>query len=407
MRRWLIFLVALCLIAAVPAASLLAQSAQPASAGDATASAAEPDGAAAVYSPWAPPVLLIGFVLLICLPFLPGLSEVYWPRDRYPLPIDTQYTKDPRYLGKSARKVFAAAVEKAPEGDGPHLLWMSHEEQVVVSGKRDIAAKTAMDQVLYVGGDLTTGEECIFAKDIYATGAADLGDGNSVRTLAADGDLNLGEGARVMRWVDSEQDLTVAEDCDLGHSASCAGHLALSNAVTFRRLYGRLVTTPGGESVIDDPQVEAMMSESSGSRKNPEKIRDIKDVADYRSGNFEVPDGDRCDGPLIVLGDLVCGKGAAISGQIRVHGKVLIGSGAIINGDIFAEGSVTIGKEAVVTGNVFSQEHVEVGAWTGIGRSGSVKTIVGKRSVTLAEGVRLHGYVLTDGRGKVLCGNTS
>ena len=108
-----------------------------------------------------------------------------------------------------------------------------------------------------------------------------------------------------------------------------------------------------------------------------------------------------------MLGDLICGKGAAISGQIRVHGKVLIGSGAVINGDIFAEGSVTIGKEAVVTGNVFSQEHVEVGAWAGIGRSGSVKTLVGKRSVTLAEGVRLHGYVLTDGRGKVLCGNTS
>lgn len=405
MRRILI-ITSVCILLAVAAAfALHAQPVVPAGAPGATAPGAGPDGP--IYRPWAAAALLTGFALLICLPFLPGLAEVYWPRDRYPLPIDTQYTKDPRYLGKSARRVFAAALEKAPEGDGPHLLWMSREEQVVISGPREIPDETAFDHVLYVGGDLATGRRCHLVKEVYATGDTGIGGENTLRTLAVDGDLTLGEGSRIARWVDAEGDLAAGESCDLGHSASCGGRLSLANAVTFRRLYGETVATPGGEEVVEDPRLTAGPEGDALEREYPGRINDIRDLVDYRTGNLEIPDGQGAAGPLVVRGDLVCGKGASIRGPLRVHGKVLIGAGAVIDGDVFAEGSVTVGRDAVVTGNVFSQNHVDVRAWACLGRPGAVKTVVGKRSITLAEGVRLHGYALTDGRGKVLCGSSS
>ncbi len=357
--------------------------------------------------PWAPPLLLAVFALLIFLPFLPGLVEVYRPRDRYPLPINTAYAKDPRFLGLSARKVFHAAVANAPEGEGPHLLWLSHEEQVVVSGPRTVKEDTAIDHVFYVRGDLGIERRCAFAKDVYASGAVSVGEQASLRTLAADGDMDLGPHVAIGRWVDSEGDLTVGERVDLGHSASCAGRLRLGDAVTFTRLYGREITTPGVGGEGAGPVGLEAEGERSMLKIDPDReIKSIRDVLEYHRGNLEIGAGARVDGPLLVRGDLICGRGAGITGPVRVHGQVTLAEDAVVRGDVFAEGAVRIGRNAAVTGNVFSQDHVEIESGARLGRPGADKTVIGKRSITLAEGVRLHGYVLTDGRGKVLCGKS-
>jgi len=348
--------------------------------------------------PGGPALLVGGFVLLLIVPFVPGLIEVYWPRDTYPLPIDTGYVKDPRYLGRSLRRILGAALQGVGKQDGRHRVTMSRDETVEVFQRLDLADGTATDLVLYVRGELRTGRGVTLRRDAWSHGDAVLGPGTSLRTLACDGSLSLGEGCVVTRWLDAEGDLTAGRGCTLGAHASCGGRLLLDDGCRFRRLYGLpVVTLRAGEAPppppppLQQPVLDA------------EEIVTIEDMTHWHRGDLTVTAADELRRPLVVKGELTCQPGTVLPFSAAADSRMNLGAGVVVHGDLFCDGPIEIGPGSIVTGNVFSQDTVRLAAGVRVGTAEAPKSVIGKKGVRLAAGVVIHGYVQTDGQGEVRC----
>jgi len=380
--------------------------AQPAQTGEALApdpSLQEVPPPVASVRPGATALLLLTFALLILLPFVPGLIEVYWPRDRYPLPVNTGYTKDPRFYGRSARELLGAALDVAEAALGNHEIEMSKPETVEVRDDWEISAGAEQDAILVARGELVVGEGAVCERELFAGGHARVGADAVLRTLSCDADATLARGVALVRWLDCEGDVTVGPDASLGISAAAGGSLVLDDGVVFARLFGSPVsTTGGGERPRPEPAPV-----SAPFVTTVDEIGTIEDLTHFHRDDLTVSPGDAFERPLVVKGDLVLEAGAMVPHAVRVYGELRLERDATVGGDAFVEGDVVLGEGAAVRGNVFTQGAVRLGTDACVGMPGACKSVIGKREVELGSGVVVHGYILTDGRGRVSCAGSS
>lgn len=327
------------------------------------------------------------FLILLFIPFIPGILELRRPRDAAPLFIDMEYTKDPRYFGKS----FKSAIKKYVPSDslqtGLRNIALSQKEEILVSSSRTVPAGEKVNYILCIAGDLISEEKAYFHKEIYATGNVVLGSNNVVKALASDGKILLHRHTTVLRWADAEEAVEVSEGCNLGISLSCAGEIRIAHGCTFQRLYGFPIITysTDGEHEGKYPDLDSMAS----GRWNGEK-----DVS-------AVPQSARIVKDLIVKNNLRIAKNCIITGNIKSYRELVIEAGVTVNGNIFSEEDITIEEHAVVDGNIFCQGRVIIRGNAQIGRTGKMKSVIGKSSVILGRNVRVYGYIQTEGSGLV------
>src|SRR5262249_6810072 len=58
--------------------------------------------------------IVAGFAAFVFLPMLPGLLELRRSADATSLTIDQNYSRDPRYMGKSFRAKISSVLQSAP-----------------------------------------------------------------------------------------------------------------------------------------------------------------------------------------------------------------------------------------------------------------------------------------------------
>ncbi len=405
MKTYLIPLLAIVLIASL-GGSASTQEERPTALAD-SAVRLDPAGEDAANGPYrsgTPFLLLSVFILLILIPFLPGLIEIRVPKDRYPLPVkNTKYAKDPRYLGKSARRILTQALEGNTLEEGRYTMLMSKEETVDVTKDKVVPGNERVQNVQYIRGDLRADAGVRFSKEVFVCGEARIGPRSWLRSMACDGPLTLGEETRVARWLDAEGEITVGTGCDLGVSVASARGISLGDRVRFKRLFGSPVTTP---DYINRKNTQP--SDDQPQKVNiPTKIRSIQDTLDLHRKDLVLAEGQELIGNVVVKSDLTCKKGSRLKGSAKVYGTVVLEKDVRISGDIFCEGPVTVGEGAVVLGNIFSQDAVTVLPGARLGREGALKSVIGKKEVRIAQDVCIHGYVLTEGQGRVESKNRS
>ncbi len=350
--------------------------------------------------PGATALLLLTFAALILLPFVPGLIEVYWPRDRYPLPVNTGFSKDPRFYGRAARELLAAALDVDAVAPGRHEVEMSKPETVEVRDDWDLEAGAATDAVLVARGTLAVGEGAVCELELFARGDAKVGSDAVLRTLSGEAGATLARGVRLQRWLDCEGDVAVGPGVDLGVSAAAGGTLLLDDDIRFSGLYGTPVRTAGGEPTRPPLPPAAPVPVV-------EEIRTIEDLVHFHRDDLTVSPGDEFARALVVKGDLALEAGATVPYAVRVYGELKLDGDAAIGGDAFVEGDVSLGDGAAVDGNVFTQGTIRLGTGARVGVPGACKSVIGKRGIELGAGVVVHGYLLTDGRGRVSCAGSS
>jgi predicted acyltransferase (DUF342 family) len=363
------------------------------------------------------------FFMMLFTPFVPGIIEYYWPKDDKRLPIDLNYVKDPRYFGIAFRAKMRNAIQS---GDGVEQAQdkgafsrafkrlidsviqagakmfdgkISKKEKIEVSMSRTIAKGETLDHVLYVSGDLSVGSDAKLKNDVLVTGKAEVGTGCFVRALCSDGDLSLSRKVDVLRWIDAEGSILVGQKCDLGKSASCLGRLELGRNVTFKRLYAGCIQTQNGS-----PESKPMEPNRGIEKPVPNGFQDIKTIEDVlrlERGNLTVGTDEKVDGDLVVTGDLNAGNGVTFTGTLKVYGTATFGRGCKIAGSVFAEKRIRLGQGCFVGGNLFSQDAVIVGAGSCVGREKEIKSVIGKKKVTLHQGVKIYGFVESEGKGWV------
>jgi hypothetical protein len=71
-------------------------------------------------------------------------------------------------------------------------------------------------------------------------------------------------------------------------------------------------------------------------------------------------------------------------------------------GNLFAEGDIEIGQQTRVLGTLFSQGVITLRQGAIIGTRDRIKSVIGKKGILLESGVRVYGYITTEGRGMTL-----
>jgi predicted acyltransferase (DUF342 family) len=297
------------------------------------------------------------FVLVLALPALPALREIRRPRDDGRLHIAEAYIRDPRWFGRSYREKLAPFVAAArgddsvDEGIQLRTLEPTRWEPVVAIPPLERVHGITIGDRIHVG-------HAAGIRDAYALAALTCDRDVVARTLTSDGDLFIGDGVTVLRWIDADGTIEVGAGTSLGVSASAVATVA--GAMTLLELDA----TPGARQL----------------------------------GPGAAPDAE----PLVVFGPLRIAAGTNIPGAVKVHGALTVEPGVRIAGTVIARGDITFAADVVVGGHVFSEANVHVGPRCRIGVSGGIKTLYAAGSLSLAGDVEVTGWVVAENRGRTL-----
>ncbi|MBN2242449.1 MAG: polymer-forming cytoskeletal protein [Acidobacteria bacterium] len=329
---------------------------------------------------------------LFALPFLPGILEWVRKQDAEPLFISMEYIRNPRYFGKSFRRILKSADFGTGTEPGIYTRVLSKEEKVEVTRCARFGENLEIDRVQVTIGELISSDRVLFNKEVYVAGNAVIGRDNVVHAIAGDGDITLGEGTKCRRWIDAEGTIRAGADCRLGISASSGEKLLLGRNCSFRRIFGMPILTGQGETAA---------GRADGATAPPGKLPS-------KGLNF-VPVGDRAVAPgavvkedIVFLYDVEVGSGVRFEGSIKAHGALVLKDGVVVTGNIFSEGDIIIGKNAAVYGHVFSQKTVRIAGNSAISGPDKIKSVVGKKAVFLEPDVTIYGYVTTEGEGRTI-----
>lgn len=345
-------------------------------------------------------LIFLIFSMMLLTPFIPGIIELQNPTDEEALPVDLNYSRDPRYFGNSFRKLVDGAVDAQGPADAMIEINLSRPERVEVCASKKVPDADRVRHVLFARGDLEMGDNAVLQKDSRVLGNAFLQNDCFFRALAVDGNVVLGPRTRFTRWLDAEGNIMVEEGCTLGISCASGKTIMLGPDTHFRRLFGSPVRTHGDRR--PDVTRQPTMSEAVGSGEPPKKLETIEDDLDFVNGNLTVYENDAVQRDLLVTGDLTAQDGVVFHGSIRVHGTAVLGRDVTVRGNMFCEGAISLDDDCQVLGNVFGQDTIFVGRGCRLGQRGKIKSVIGKKAVTLSADVTVHGYVLTEGRGIVL-----
>jgi len=85
--------------------------------------------------------------------------------------------------------------------------------------------------------------------------------------------------------------------------------------------------------------------------------------------------------------------------QNKCYNDVTLKENVEIDADIISDKNIILGSNCRVWGNLFCQGEITIAPGCEIGTEGIVKSVIGKKGITLEGNVKIHGYVLTEGKG--------
>lgn len=331
--------------------------------------------------------LFIVLVLMFFLPFVPGIIELRQKKDAAPLYINMEWTRNPRYFGVSFKTKLRRALENIGDVPGRYDLKISQRETLDIVEDGKTPPGVVQRNIFVVKNALYSGPGVTFEKEVYVRDAAHIGERNHLHALAADADVHIQKGTHFLRWLDAEGSIRIEEGCDLGLCATSGKDILLGPGCVFTRLYAPTVMTHGLLR-FDEQGDDALLP------LPPESM--------LERGLCEVPAESRTFSHIIASKSLLVHDRAVIQGHVKSHEGIVTGEAVTIVGNVFAEEDVVLGPRTRVLGSVFSQGHIIAREGVTIGAKGKIKSLIGKKGVTLESGVKIYGYVTTEEKGTVI-----
>jgi hypothetical protein len=323
-------------------------------------------------------VLLLSFalfVLVLALPAVPSMFEVARPRDDGRLYIAEQYVRDARWFGRAFRNKLTEFVAASRKG-GPSRgeMHMRMEEEVQWAPDLQIPA---LERLRGIGvGDRVLVGHGAGIRDAYALETLTVENDVVARTLTSNDTMTLGESVRILRWIDSDGEMTIGAGSDLGVSAAGGARVILADKVRFERVWGAPVASKTSAR-------EAFPHTSPGSE---ETIIDADATRDGKS--------------VIVYGAVRVTAGTYVPQHLKVHGPVHLEERARVAGNLIARGDVTLASDASVGGHIFAEGTVHLGPGSRVARPGVSKTVYATGEVVLANDVEVFGWVVSENGGR-------
>ena len=334
-------------------------------------------------------IILLVSMAFILIPFLPGMIELFRPKDDKPLAVNINFSKDYKYFGKSFKKIIENSLGTEPSiKPGEYTLVLSKPERVRVVDWGKVNDKKTIDEILFVLTDFASGGYTQFKKEIYVKGTCTIGERNTLRALCCEGDLVIGEKTSVVRWVDGDKDIDIKEGCRLGMSVTSSKKLSVARDCSFSRMFGLPIATYEVKLPEIPPDIQ---------------VRNIADtMMMITKDEIIIPPQTSIPRDIVSRQRIVLKARSVAKANIKSYRDIVIEKGSRVEGNLFSEKNVMIEAGCAILGNIFSQGRVELGNAVQVGQEGHIKSVIAKKGIFIEGNVSIYGYLMTEGEGKVL-----
>lgn len=339
-------------------------------------------------------VLILVFLILLAAPLIVAAVHGKTQKGNI-LTIRQSYTKDPRYFGRSFSKMMEAAIPQMKDG----VIHLSRDEAVWDADAHPAFPDSPINAVVIARAhDFCPAEAGLnFKKEIYCqTDARFTAENTHLRAVYSKKRVLLGNGCRVLRWVDAEGAVAVFDHCDLGQSLSSGEQLVVGYDNTFCRLYAPVVRL--GQRP-DEPDLFAQKRDTRLFRLpvSGENMRNVRYIGDdMASGDGTVPYS------ILTTHDLKLSDGLILRGDIHSDGAVRIMEKAVVLGNIFAERDILLERDSTVLGNVFTQGDIFFEKGACVGQPNRISSVIARGSIRFSGGNNVYGYIVAGDGGYIL-----
>jgi cytoskeletal protein CcmA (bactofilin family) len=299
-------------------------------------------------------LLVVLFFILLFLPFIPSIIELFLKRDVKPIPIDLERKKEPDYFGKSFINLLATAlkelkIQEVEKSNPVYLKLKLNREEWVGFLNYEKLSENTMDTPVIFTKDTVFLQNHTFKRELVVFGNAVFKNTCLARSLYVKGDCVIEAPVRIARWVHVEGTLIVNSNADLGVSVY-AREIKIRGWATFKRAYAQKIDT------LDEPLIDK--------KNNKERVINLQ-------GNF------------------------GITGNITIGGEK---GPNFVNGNIFCDGDVEIEGDVWIKGDVFSQKSITLKNGVVVGEEGKVKSVVARGEILIEGPFRIYGYIHSEKR---------
>jgi len=303
-------------------------------------------------------ILLVAlFSILLFLPFIPSIIELFLKRDAKPISIDLERKKEPDYFGKSFINLLATAlkdlkIQEVEKLNPVYLKLKLNKEDWVGFLNDEKLSENTMDTPVIFTKDTVFLQNHTFKRELVVFGNAVFKNKCLARSLYVKGDCVIEAPVRIARWVHVEGTLIINSNADLGVSVY-AREIKIRGWATFKRAYAQKIDT------LDKPLIDR--------KNNKEQVINLP-------------------------GDLGTTDNITICGE---KGPIFV------NGNIFCDGDVEIEGDVWIKGDVFSQKSITLKDGVVVGEEGKVKSVVARDEILIEGPFRIYGYLHSEKRVEV------
>lgn len=323
------------------------------------------------------------FVLMMVLPFVPGWLEMRRKKDIKHLYINGDFVRDPRYFSTSFKKKLLHGSTRISAVKEEQEVMLSKKELLIQADKLT-AGQKKFDHLVFFNRQPELQAGSVFQKEVYARQDIMFPEETLLRAAACEADCRLGKGSKVIRWIDAEKQLDIAENCQLDLSATAGQRLLVGGHCRFRRLYAPVIDIQGGAARLP------MGLKAAAAQKILH--RDVE----------RIEAGQTLAGDVIAKGDFTLKAGAVLAGNLKVYGDLLLEDGSQIQGNVFSEKKVRLLGVNWIQGSLFSQGRIEAGPGCIFGHADAVESVVARHGIVFSSRTTVYGFVLTEGEGSIL-----
>ena len=269
--------------------------------------------------------------------------------------IDVGYVRVENYLAQSFRTKLKDWLQLPAQAD-PQLgrIILKGEERIRITGALALPAGEVRDEILVVEGDFSCGAGSTLAREVCVRGNASIGTDSLVQALAADGDLLLGDRTAVARWLDSNGELTLGAESNVGARVTSLKRIRLGSGARSSSLYAPEVVSPGWDGQFPN-QAEA----SSGLLEivfpdASESADPSLKAAGLDSKNFHQLGPDT----WLYKGDLRPLVAVRLAKKLVVRGDCHLPDSSVVEADIKVSKSLALGPSCVSKGNLVAGKNI-------------------------------------------------
>lgn len=337
-------------------------------------------------------LLFLGTLGWAALPLIPGIIELFAPKDAAPLHAVGSDSGDLTFFAESFTK---RATREGLFGETVPTRLSDGSRIRTHSLSNPLPRQRTFTDFVVILDDAPLVEGTEFASECLARTALQAPAGVTFRSLLGERDVHLHEDTTVLRWVHARGRLEAETGSRLIGRATAEGSMLLAPGVYFDRLEAGVIVV--AKSAPTD------IAELPSSAYERIKLRDAQAMGpNYLriEDDLVVPAGRVLNASIIATGNIIVEEGARINGSVKAHEDVVVRGGGVIHGAATARGRVLVESGARVTGPIISEGAVLIQSAV-VGRPGTKITVTAP-VVRLKPGATVYGTIMASENGRTI-----